>query len=199
MHGQSGRGLLRDLGRVNHILMTLGLLIGLVTFFRGTDLVRLFYGEKLADAGPLLQVLGGTIMMRFGVAYNLYFTIRNRVWFRVWNGVIGLTAVVVFNCIFIPKYGPLGAAYASILAHIVYWTPLLMALYISERTIGLGWRIPPALSAAVILAAGLYATSTLSLLYMLPVYVVVILFLTYLTMPQAERARILIPYFPRGT
>lgn len=193
-HGQAGTGLVRDLGRVNHILLTLGLLVGLVTFFRGSDMIRLFYGEKLADAGYLLQILGVTIMMRFGAAYNLYFTIRNRIWFRVFAGVIGLGAVVLFDCILIPKYGPLGAAYSSVLAHVIYWIPFLAAIYISEHTVSLGWRILPAFGAAGILVAGLYATSTFSLLYMLPVYALLVLFLTFLTMPQSERAQILAQY-----
>jgi len=194
MHGPAGQNLVRDLGRVNHILFTLGLLIGLVTFFRGSDLIRLFYGEKLAAAGPLLQILGITIMMRFGAAYTLYFTIKNRIWFRVISAIIGLSAVVAFNWILIPKYGAMGSAYASVLAHIVYWIPFLAGLYISERTVFLGWRIPRAFIAAAVLSALLCATSSFSLLYMLPVYGAAVLFLAFLTIPRVERSKMLAQY-----
>ncbi|MBN1851635.1 MAG: oligosaccharide flippase family protein [Pirellulales bacterium] len=190
MHVNPGKGLVYDLGRINHILLTLGLLIGLVTLFRGTDLIRMFYGEKLADAGPLLQVLGITIMMRFGAAYNLYFTIHNRVWFRVLSGLLGLVAVVVFDWILIPLYGPQGAAYASVLAHGVYWVPFLVVIYTSERTIILGWRLIPALGAAMVLTMLLYITSTINLLYMLPVYMLVIAFLVFWTMQRGDRKKI---------
>jgi O-antigen/teichoic acid export membrane protein len=198
MHGQSGQGLVRDLGRVNHILLTLGLLIGLVTLFRGADLVRLCYGDKLADAGPLLQVLGATIMMRFGAAYTIYFTIRNRIWFRVVSALVALAAVVAFDWMLIPRYGALGAAYASVLAHVVYWIPFLAATYLSERTVSLGWQALPALVAAGVLVAALCATAGCSLLYMLPVYAMAVLLLTFVTMPQGERNRFMTHILLRG-
>ena len=190
MHGRQGRGLTRDLGRVNHILLTLGLLIGLVTVFRGSDLIRLFYGGKYADAGPLLQILGITIMMRFGAAYNLYFTIRNRIWFRVFSALLALTAIVTYDCILIPRYGPIGAAYASVLAHIVYWIPYLIALYMAERTLALGWKFFRAAGAACLLITILYLTSELHVLYMLPIYTLLVLAATFWTMPQEVRDRI---------
>ncbi len=193
MHGQSGPNLVRDLGRVNHILFTLGLLIGLVTFFRGSDLIRLFYGEKLAAAGPLLQILGITIMMRFGSAYNLYFTIRNRIWFRVVSAIIGLSAVVAFNWILIPKYGAMGSAYASVLAHIVFLVPFFVGLYISEKTF-LGWQIPRSVAAGAILVVLLFVTAPVSLLYMLPVYGVAVFCLTFLAIPPYDRLKMLSQY-----
>ena len=198
MHGNKGTGLLRNLCQVNNILFTLGLLIGLVTYFRGNDLVYFFYGEKLADAGPLLKVLGITIMMRFGAAYNLYFTIRNRIWFRVWTGIVGLFAVILFNFLLIPKFGVMGVAYASVASHIVYWLPWLIAIYKYEKTIWLGWRILPALISFIILISFLYATSHFSLFYMLPVYSLVVCLLTFFTIPSVERSKIISQYTIRG-
>lgn len=188
MHGLAGGGLIRDLKRVNHVLLTIGLLLGLVTVFRGNDLVALFYGKKLAAAGPVLQVLGITIMMRFGAAYNLYFTIRNMVWFRVWTGLFGLITVIILNCLFIPKYGIMGGAYASVLSHIIYWIPWLVSIYKHERTILLGWRWLPGIIAATILVVVLYFTAALPIVYMLPIYSLSVVFLTFMTMPAKERS-----------
>lgn len=198
MHGQSGPGLVRNLSQVNHILFTIGLLVGLVTFFRGSDLIQLLYGNKLISAGPLLQILGITIMMRFGAAYNLYFTIRNRVWFRVCSGLVGLAAVIFFNVLFIPKFGAMGVAYASILSHIIYWIPWFIAMYKSEGNILLGWRVSSAITAGVILIAVLYVTSRIPLLYMLPVYTIIVFTLTFYTMSLSERSMILSRYINRG-
>ncbi len=190
MHGREGDGLIRDLGRVNNILLTLGLMIGLVTLFRGEDLIHLIYGAKYAEAGLLLQVLGVTIMMRFGAAYNLYFTIRNRIWFRVFSAILALAAVVVFDWMLIPQYGPMGAAYASVFAHVVYWIPYLVALYLAEHTVFLGWRVLAASIVGMVLALFLYVTSVFHITYMLPFYAVFGLLAVFFTMAGDDRVKI---------
>lgn len=190
MHGQRGSGLVRDLGRVNHILLTLGLLIGLVTVFRGSDLILLLYGEKYANAGPLLQVFGVVIIMRFGAAYNLYFTIRDRLWFRMLSAILALVSIVLFDYLLIPKYGVMGAAYASIIAHSIFWTCYLVALYLAERTLALGWRFFRAISAGIVLAIILYFTSEIHILFMLPLYAALCLLGAYATMHYEDRNRI---------
>lgn len=172
MHGREGPDLVRDLGRINHVLLTAGLLIGLVTMIRGNDLVRLIYGNRYADAGEVLQIFGLSIVMRFGAAYNLYFTLRNRVWLRVWSALLALVSVVVFDWLLIPRYGALGAAYASVLAHLIYWIPYLSAIFIAEGSIRLGWMPVRALLAAGTLAMLLYATNSFQLIAMLPIYTV---------------------------
>ena len=140
MHGRKGIELTRDLGRINHILITLGMLVSLVTVFRAEDLIQIIYGEKYHAAGALLQILGLSIVMRFGTAYNLYFVLRDRVWFRVWTALLALAAVIVLNVLFIPRYGAIGAAYASIFAHVIYWIPYLVALFAAERSMLLGFN-----------------------------------------------------------
>lgn len=199
IHSQSlGSGFVRDLGKVNHILLTLGFLIGLITVFRGSDLIMLFYGKKLIKAGVLLQILGMTIMMRFGAAYTLYFTIQNKIWFRVFSGVIGLVSVIVFDILFIPKYGAIGAAYASVCAHIVYWIPFFIALYKNECTIILGLRIIPMFTALAMLTFILYITAKIPIMYMLPLYTIIVLFLTFITMDRKEKKRIITQYLFKG-
>lgn len=198
MHGRTGSGLKRDLGRVNHILLTLGLLIGIVTLFRGDDLINLIYGDKFAAAGPILKILGVTIMMRFGAAYNLYFTIKNRVWFRVFSASLALAAVLVFDMLLIPRFGALGAAYASVLAHIVYWIPYLGALFAAERTIALGWNPVKAAVLGMLLSGFLAVTDGFHLSYMLPIYASICLFAAFISMPAEDRSRIWTRFQPKG-
>ena len=191
MHGRDGIGLTRDLGRLNHVLLTLGLLVSLVTVFRAEDLVQLIYGEKYLAAGEVLQVLGLSIMMRFGAAYNLYFVLRNRVWFRVWSALLALAAIVTFDLILIPRYGAMGAAYASVVAHVFYWIPILAALFVAERSMRLGWVPVRALGVATLLVGILYVTSEMSLLFMLPVYAVLCAAGTLVSMPVSDRRPII--------
>lgn len=190
MHGRDGSGLVRDLGRVNHVLLTLGLLVSLVTVFRAEDLVRLIYGDRYAGAGAVLQVLGLSIIMRFGAAYNLYFTLRNRIWFRVASALLALVAVVGFDMLLIPRHGALGAAYASVLAHVVYWIPYLVAIYAAERTMRLGWMPVRAFAVAAVLAAFLYASAGLNLLVMLPIYAAACALGALLAMAPGDRRTI---------
>jgi O-antigen/teichoic acid export membrane protein len=198
VHGRSGDGLMRDLKRVNHVLLTLGLLIGIVTVFRGGDLIRLFYGSGYDAAGPILQILGLSLAMRFGTAYNLYFTIRNRIWFRVFSALLALFAVVVLDWMLIPRYGALGAAYASVIAHVVYWIPYLLALFKEERTIALGWNATKAAGMGLLLVAFLAATANLHLAYMLPIYAMLCLLAAYASMQIEDRARVRTQFQLRG-
>jgi O-antigen/teichoic acid export membrane protein len=109
----------------------------------------------------------------------------------VGTSLIGLLAVVVLDAILIPKYGPMGAAYASIAAHVIYWLPYLAAMFAAERSVLLGWRILRAAVAGAAIAAILQATAPLSLIYMLPVYGALVLVAVFCTLPAAERGGIL--------
>lgn len=191
MHGASGSNLVSDLGRVNNVLLTSGMLIGFTFLFRGRDFVQMLYGEGFAEAGQVLQVLGLTILLRFGAAYNLYFTIRDRIWFRVSSAALALASVVVFDILLIPKFGPMGAAYASVLAHLVHWVPYLFAIYLSEKTVSLGWKVRRACGFGILYSALLYLTSCAQLLIALPLYAVLGATLLLFSMPAEDRGRIL--------
>lgn len=190
MHGRSGAALTKDLGRVNHVLLTLGLVIGMVTIFRGKDIIHFIYGEPYAEAGDLLQILGFAIALRFGAAYNLYFTIRNRIWFRVLSAVFALGVVIACDLILIPVYGPKGAAYAAIIANAIYWVPYLIAIFLAEKTFMLGWNFIRAGIAAAVIGLVLYVTAGIHVTIMLPVYFVLSLLAVFLTMAAGDRDRI---------
>ncbi|CAK0758502.1 membrane hypothetical protein [Gammaproteobacteria bacterium] len=191
IHGHDKSFLMKDLGRVNHVLLTLGMLIGCVTVFRSTDLVEFFYGDRYSAAGPVLRIFGFAMITRFGAAYGLYFTIWDKVWFRVICALLALLSVVVLDFLFIPNYGVMGAAYASLISHIFYMFLYLAGIYKSEGTIVLGWHWRRALGAGIGVLLFLYITSGLQILFMLPVYIVVVFFATFLSMLSEDRNRFL--------
>jgi O-antigen/teichoic acid export membrane protein len=176
-----------DLGRLNHLLMTLGLLIGLVTFFRGKDIVSEAYGAKYHEAGALLELLGITVAMRFGAAFNLYFTLGNRIWFRFFSSLWGLVAIVSLNILLIPRYGARGCVYASIIGTAIYWIPWLIAIFKLEGSAVLGWRYRQAVSAAVALGLFAHITADFQVLLMLPLYAGLCLVLAVVTMKNSDR------------
>jgi O-antigen/teichoic acid export membrane protein len=192
LHGSTGVGLVADLAKINNLLLTTGLLIGLLVLFRGGDLVLVIYGDEYGQAGLLLQLLGLTIMMRFGAAYNLYFTIRDRVWFRVACAALALAALVVLDFLLIPRFGAIGAVYASILAHIVYWVPYLLAMKRAEGAALLGWKWQYALPIALLFGAYLSFTAQISVaVYLLPFDVLLGFLCVLITLPRELRDRII--------
>lgn len=139
------------LRHLNDTLHTIGLLFGVFFLFHADSLVRLAYGSQYSDAAGLVKVLGITLILRFGAAYNLYFALKGKMWLRVIFALGALTSAILLNIILIPRYGALGVAYASVITHLVYWVPFLLAMKSFEGAFLMGWRIWRA-----ILAAGVF-------------------------------------------
>lgn len=146
------------LRHLNDLLHTTGLLFGVFVFYHAESLVRLAYGARYDDAAQLVQILGITLILRFGAAYNLYFTLKGKMWLRVAFALGALGSAIVLNIILIPRYGALGVAYASVLTAFIYWVPFLLAMKRFEGVFLMGWRI----GRAVIAAAAFYGLLVLS-------------------------------------
>lgn len=187
MHSASGTGLMRDLKRINNALLTTGMLIGITVYSRGGDIILLIYGDKYKNAGEVLALLGFSIILRFGAAYNLYFTIKRQVWFRVGSGMLCLLSVVLLNYLFIPEYHLVGAVYASIASHIIYWMPFLIALYLNENTVLMGWKIELALLWGLLLVVFIAITKQIYILYAMPLYLTIIGLAVFFTSSKEDR------------
>jgi O-antigen/teichoic acid export membrane protein len=185
----------KSLEGLNHFLLSLGILVGMILFVRGDDIIRLVYGGRLNAAEELLPLLGVTLMMRFGAVYNLYFTVRGQMWFRVLSGFVALAALISFNLVFIPWYGARGAAYASICSHVVYWIPILIAVRLQEGRAFLGWRWSSTCAAALVLVAVLLATESLPILLSLPIYAILCMTAAIVTLPEVDRKTLLLKWW----
>jgi O-antigen/teichoic acid export membrane protein len=148
---------------LNNILLNIGVLAGLFFYFRAENLTVLAYGQPYRDAAELVALLAITLSLRFGAAYNLYFTLRDMVWLRVLFAIVALTTLITANYLLIPTYGALGAVYASVVTHLVYWIPILVAMRFFEGQALLGWRWLYTLSIAGGYATFLYLSQTLSI------------------------------------
>ncbi len=80
-------------------------------------LVVLTYGSAYKEAGPLLgvYVLSGLFVM-LGHAREYWITVENMTRFSLYSTTVGAVINIVLNLILIPRYGSIGAAYATLIA-----------------------------------------------------------------------------------
>lgn len=149
------------LRHLNNILLLLGIFAGLFFYFNARYLTELAYGSNYGEAADILALLAVTMALRFGAAFNLYFTLADQMWSRFAFACIALSSLVVFNFLLIPEYGVLGTVYASILTHIIYWLPVVFLMWRQERDPLLGWRWIYALGVSVAYALTLWSTQSL--------------------------------------
>lgn len=126
--------------RINNLLMTLGVLVSIFIIVNSDQLIVTIYGDRYQPVAEVLKIVGFVIMMRFGMMYNLFLTIRGNNWFRVLGSGLMLITSIVASFILVPSYGVKGSAYSSILAHIVIWFVYLYAVQRTGQSFLLGWK-----------------------------------------------------------
>jgi O-antigen/teichoic acid export membrane protein len=78
------------------------------------------FGERYADAGPLLMVLSlGQFLTSFFSLNNAVLAVTRRVRLLSWVQLIGLLLALVFHWLLVPRFGALGAAMAVSLSLVV--------------------------------------------------------------------------------
>jgi polysaccharide transporter, PST family len=99
-------------------------------------IVRLLYGHKFQEAVPIMAVYAWTLLFVFlGVARAQCLLNERRTKCFIFFTVCGLLVNVGLNLLMIPRFGPLGAAWASVLAYAV--AALGSSFFLSEtRQIG---------------------------------------------------------------
>lgn len=86
-------------------------------FIASNWLIELVYGTAYLGAGPLLAVyvLSGIFVM-IGHAREYWITAENLLRFSLYSSIVGAVINIVLNLILIPRFGPIGAAYATLCA-----------------------------------------------------------------------------------
>ncbi len=147
------------LRHLNNLLQSSGMIIGVFFVFFADDLVRIVYGAQFIEAAIIVKILGITMILRFGAAYNIYFALCGKMWLRVGFAVVALVSTIFFNFILIPMYGVIGVAYASVITHIIYFMPFLIAMHVFEHDAFLGFQWKKAFMISLLFGALLYLTS----------------------------------------
>lgn len=86
-------------------------------FISSSWLIELIYGKAYEGAGPLLAVyvLSGIFVM-IGHAREYWIATENLMRFSLYSSIVGAVINILLNLILIPRFGPIGAAYATLFA-----------------------------------------------------------------------------------
>ncbi len=96
----------------------LGYLLAVPAIVVAPWLLRLIYGEAFAGAGVVAQIhLVSVIFVSISVARGRVLVIHGLTRFAMFTAVIGGTVSLALNVVLIPRWGPVGAALATVAAH----------------------------------------------------------------------------------
>lgn len=111
---------LRKLQILYDIMGGLALLFALAMSLLSTPIIAILYGHKFEGAGPILAVYAWAAVPTFiGMASAQHFVVENRTRVTLYRTFAGAVASVLVNYLLIPLFGPLGAAFAFLVAQTV--------------------------------------------------------------------------------
>lgn len=81
-------------------------------------LVTLLYGESYLEAGPVLRLhIWASIAVFLGVVSNRYLIIKQLQKIILYRTLIGMLSNILLNLLFIPSYGVIGSAWATLISY----------------------------------------------------------------------------------
>lgn len=105
------------LQRLYSLMVWLSVAIALPMTFISTPIVVGLFGSEYFESGAVLAIhIWTSVFVFLGVASSQWFVAENRQILSFQRTIMGAFINVAFNYILIPKFGVLGAAYATILA-----------------------------------------------------------------------------------
>ena len=107
-----------------------GILIGIGTVIIAIPMMRLFFGLEYEGSGEVLQVMGMSVYAVFiGIASGKYLVTENYKNIILLRSLIGLLINIALNFLWIPKFGFMGAAYASLFS---YFVPIIILFFFNK-------------------------------------------------------------------
>jgi len=111
---------LQRLQRLYDLMVWLSVAIALPMTFLSTSIVVAVFGLAYAESGPVLAIhIWASVFVFLGVASNQWFVAENRQILSFQRTLLGALINVILNFMFIPNFGPLGAAVATVVAYAI--------------------------------------------------------------------------------
>lgn len=105
------------LQRLYDLMVWLSVAVALPMTFLAGPIVALLYGPAFGEAGTVLAIhIWASVFVFLGVASSQWFVAENRQILSFQRTLLGAVINVVLNYIWIPIFGAVGAAYATVLA-----------------------------------------------------------------------------------
>lgn len=110
----------RSLQRLFDLLVWISVGVALLMTFLSTTIIALIFGVAYESAAPILAVhIWASIFVFLGVASGQWFLAENRQRLSLQRSVLGMIVNIILNFAFIPKFGALGAAWATVVSYAV--------------------------------------------------------------------------------
>jgi len=92
----------------------------------GADLLRMFAGPEYHSASPLVSIVALSMWMSgFATYLNRHMELQKRFSLLSWTRMLAAAINTILNFVFIPRFGMLGAAYATLASRgfglVMYW------------------------------------------------------------------------------
>jgi len=111
--------------KVFYYLLALGLPAAVGLSLLSDDIIMFLFQEKFAGAGAMLQILGWSVLFIFlsTASGHLLNAINKQHFFTIATGITAALNIVL-NWVFIPRFGGIGAALATLIAQFFLFTKL---------------------------------------------------------------------------
>ena len=108
----------RRLQKLYNVMTFLSIIVALPMTFLSDLVLALLFGDRYAEAAPVLAIhIWAAIFVFLGVASSKWFISENRQVLGLQRTVLGAVVNIILNFLLIPSSGPIGAAFATVLAN----------------------------------------------------------------------------------
>lgn len=109
------------------IMTYVAIIITIVTIIIAVPMMNLLFGEQYEGSGKVVQIFGFSLYATFlSVATGKYLITENFLKIILTRSLLGLSTNIFLNWLWIPSYGYVGAAYASLVS---YFIPLVVLVF----------------------------------------------------------------------
>lgn len=100
-------------------LIVISYALSISVYFLSDYIILFLYGKEFIEASPVLAIhIFSAIFVYLGVSSGRWLINENKTMLNFYRNLLGMIVNICLNLFFIPKYGIIGAAYASLLAYI---------------------------------------------------------------------------------
>ena len=138
LSGDLHPGLRRDMtAKTARILLVFLVLVGISMALVAVPVINVLFGAEFSAASDALRaLLPGVIMLGLAQVFGVDVTARGRPGLSSWTGLVGLLVNVGLNLWWIPRYGILGAAWASSVSYgVIFLQRLGLYIYFSKAEV----------------------------------------------------------------
>jgi len=108
-----------QLQKINDFLLFVGISVALIVTLLSGEMVLLFGEAYLASVSVLVVHIWGGLFVFMRALLSKWLIAENLLKLSMFSQILGALINIVLNITLIPDYGPVGAAYATVISHIV--------------------------------------------------------------------------------